>query len=360
MNKNNTISSVLIMLVFLAFILGCRGLAARRPTNYFEQNNIQTAAEAIKNKIGVPFKVFKVEVEKDKFTMQIQSPQNADNLDEYQYSGDLVAGPHPIHTDTFYDFRRFVFDFDDKDFASLSPMMQAAIAKSQLEDAEINRLTLGRGVGTGSDSQISGWQLYSVRWFMAIRGSRGDTTAVADERGNLQGVDLSKTSGAKNYDVLQPDELKKAVEAIKKSVGDEKKIYKISFTREAMGAEILNAQNDLEGYRFTISGFNRAGITPGMFKTPTNELFSLADLDLSAAANLVQKAIERLKLKNGTLDNIKIECTNAFDPQSKFRIVWKVSIKGYSGKGVVEFEAQGKETSARRYDSNGKDDENFK
>ena len=335
-------------------VLGCRGLTSRRPTNYFESNNIQAAAEAIKDKIGSPFKVFKVEVEKDKFTMQIQSPQNADNLDEYQYSGGVVSAPHPVQTDTFYDFRRFVFGYDEKDFANLPQMIQEAISKSQLENAEINHLTLGRGIGAGGDSPIRGnGELFAVRWFIAIRGARASTTAVADERGNLQGVDLSKTAAAKNYDVLQADEFKKAVEALRKTVGDEKKIYKISISHDALGAEILNAQNKLDGYRFNVNGFNRAGASSMMAMSPFNEPFSLDETNLNAAADLIQRAVERLKVKNGRLDTVIIERTKAGDSEFKSKVVWRINVKGDLDTGYVQFDAKGNELAARKLSPDG-------
>ena len=353
MSKNNTVSSILTFVVFLTMILGCRGLTSRRPTNYFESNNTQAAAEAIKDKIGVPFKVFKVEVERDKFTMQIQSPQNADNLDEYQYSGGTVAGPHPVQTDTFYDFHRFVFDYDDKDFAALPQMIQESISKSQMENAEVSHLTLSRGMGSGEDSPIRVGQMFEVRWFITIHGARANTTAVADERGNLQGVDISKTAVAKNYDVLQVDEFKKAVEALRKTVGEEKKIYKISISHDALGAEILNPQNTLDGYRFNVNGFNRAGASSMMAMSAFNEKFSFDETNLNAAADLIQRAVERLKFKNGRLDTVIIERTKAGDSEFKSKVVWRINVKGDLDTGYVQFDAKGNELAARKLSPDG-------
>ena len=53
-----------------------------KETDFFEANNIQTAALGIKNKLGKPVKIFKAEVKKDSFIIQVQSPGNPNNLDE--------------------------------------------------------------------------------------------------------------------------------------------------------------------------------------------------------------------------------------------------------------------------------------
>src|SRR5688500_8794787 len=88
--------NLILALIPVIFVgLACNRLAAL-DANLFESSNAEKAVTEIKNKIGKPFKVTEIVIEKDKLKIHAQDPNNPQNLDEYRYTAGFVAGPNPV------------------------------------------------------------------------------------------------------------------------------------------------------------------------------------------------------------------------------------------------------------------------
>src|SRR5215212_5807173 len=84
----------LCLLILALLMLGCNlGRLAKLNANYFESDAAQTAAEAIKEKIGKHFRDFEITVTPGECTLQAQDPNNPRNLDLYKYAAGFVVGP---------------------------------------------------------------------------------------------------------------------------------------------------------------------------------------------------------------------------------------------------------------------------
>jgi hypothetical protein len=304
-------------------------------TDYLEANNAQVAMQAISGKIGKPFKIFKVEIEKDSFVAQIQELQKPQNLDQYQYSHGVVLGPTPVQLDSYYNFAKYVFPYDEQDFSSIQTLVQDAGKAAQIENAKVSHLTLNRGIGGNAANDLPNGEFFQVRWYLKIHGSCANSSGVADERGKLITVDLSKTDAGKNYQILNAGELSKAQDAIKKSFGDEKKIYKIAISiPKSLAVYVPNQKdsNQTDNYLFDIYGLNNKG-TSWLPRIAFQEAFSINEIQLADADKLVQKAANVLNIHDQNVNSISIEREWTGDKKPAWTIV--------IGSGLVIFDAQG-------------------
>ena len=333
-SSKNLVSAICTLGVFCFLITGCRGLVNLK-TDYLKENNAQIAMRAISDKIGKPFKIFKVEIEKDSFIAAIQNPQNPGDLDQYQYSHGVVLGPTPIHSDSYYDFKKYVFDYDERDFSAIQTLVRDAEKAAQIENAKVTHLTLNRGIGGHLSSNLPASDFFQVRWLLEIRGSRADSSAVADEKGKLITVDLSKTTAGKTYEILNAGELGKAQDAIKKLIGDEKKIYKIEiWIPKDLAIFLPNPQDShqIDNYVFNIFGLNRKG-NSDLSLIAFGESFSINDIQLADAEKLVQKAATVLNIHDKNINSIAVER----ETTGEKRVTWTIVI----GSSLVIFDARG-------------------
>ena len=84
-----TNGSAIVASVILLFVaLGCGSLRNVLPKKgmYFQGDAAATAAAAIKDEIGKPFKVLEVFIDEDEFRVHAQDPNNPRNVDEYKYA----------------------------------------------------------------------------------------------------------------------------------------------------------------------------------------------------------------------------------------------------------------------------------
>ena len=178
-------------------------------------------------------------------------------------------------------------------------------------------------------------ELFQVRWFLEIHGSRADSSAVADEKGKLITVDLSKTDAGKTYEILNAGELSKAQDAIKKLIGDEKKIYKIEiWIPKDLAVFLPNPQDfhQVDSYVFNIFGLNKKGHSD-IPLIAFGGSFSINDIQLADAGKLVQNAANVLNIHDQNINSISIERETTGEKQ----VTWTIVI----GSGLVIFDAHG-------------------
>ena len=137
-----------VMLAILFTVLGCGGLKNMLPKKgqYFDGDAAQTAAQAISDKIGKPFKVVEIFVDEDEFRVQAQDPNNPKNVDEYKYVAGFVTGPTPVQLGGMVDnAEKSSYPFDDIDFAAVPKFCKEALERADIEGGKIYRLTFQRG-----------------------------------------------------------------------------------------------------------------------------------------------------------------------------------------------------------------------
>jgi hypothetical protein len=259
--KNRDARLVIPILVLAA--LGCSSLRNLVPAKgqFFTGDTAQKAAQAIKDKIGKPFKVIEIFIDDDEFRVQAQDPNNPKNVDEYKYvAAGLVSGPSPVKLSGLTeDVEKSSFPFDEIDFSAIPKFTKEAIDRSGIEGAKIYRLTFQRGFAI-TDSGVG--SLGNPRWSIEINGTRENVTAAADPKGRLLGVDVSRTAKAADYTIFNKDELQKAQDAIKSQVADRPNIIEIVMYDKYLMFKVPNPENPKvsDGYKFDINGLSRSDL----------------------------------------------------------------------------------------------------
>jgi hypothetical protein len=349
-------SNLLILLpIILAAILGCssvRGLLPKKG-QFFEGDAAQKAAMAVKDKIGKPFRVIEVFIDEKEFRVQAQDPGNPKNVDEYKYIGGFVTGPSPVKLSGMNsDVEKSSFPFDDIDFGAVSKFTQEAMAKAGIDGPKISRLTFQRGFAL---TEKSAGALGDPRWLIEIEGARENVTASADPKGKLLGVDLSRTSKANDYSIFNKEELQKAQSAIKEHFGDKPQIVEIVMYDKYLMFKTPNPENPKVGddYKFDINGLARTGIIKtAVMLMPGQEAFSISDIDLSKAAELVEKAKSLVELPDASVGSFTIRRSKSPFDQKGFRTLWDVSLKSGVKEGSVDYDNDGNQIRVRK---NGQD-----
>jgi hypothetical protein len=338
----------LLMLVLLA--LGCNffGRLAKFKANYFESDAAQVAAEAIREKIGKPFKVFEIEITPGEFTLQAQDSNNPRNLDLYKYAAGFVVGPTPVQINAVQhgNLEQTTFPFDEINFAALPQIVQESLSKAGLEGGRVTKMTFDRGFAM---SEKGVGNLGNARWLIEIEGTRESATARADPQGKLLGVDLSRTSQAADYNVFKNGELQKAQDTLINSLGEDAKIEKIAIYDKYVLVEAPNPQNprEMDSHKFDISGLTKSGLMTTSSKIGSyQENFSLGEVNLPEALNFVEKAKNRLDMPSGNISHITIKREKSpMEKNKAFRTIWSLSLKDGVNDGSVDYDNNGEEIS---------------
>jgi len=341
----------LVIPVLVLAVLGCSSLKGLVPAKgqFFTGDTAASAAKAVRDKVGKPFKVLEVFIDENEFRVQAQDPSNPKNVDEYKYIGGFVKGPEPVKLNAMNeDVEKSSFPFDEIDFAAIPKFTKEAMEKSGIEGAKIYRLTFQRGFAL---TENAAGALGNPRWSIEINGTRENVTASADPKGNLLGMDLSRTAKAADYSIFKVEELRKAQDALKAQFGDSPQVIEIVMYDKYLMCKVPNKENPKVGddYKFDINGLTRGGLikTP-VINIPGRENFAMSDIDLTKAADLIEKTRARLELPNAPITSFSIRrSASPFDKKGP-RTIWDVSLKSGVKDGSVEYDNDGKEVQARK------------
>ena len=347
----NRVNILLAMVPLLVVVIACSSLKNLVPAKgqFFTGDTAQKAATAVKDKIGKPFKVIEIFIDDDEFRVQAQDPNNPKNVDEYKYVAGFVTGPSPVKLSGMNDdVDKSSFPFDEIDFSAIPKFSKEAIDKSGIEGAKIYRMTFQRAFAL---TDKGAGALGNARWYIEIQGTRENVTASADPKGKLIGLDVSRTAKAADYTIFNKDELQKAQDAIKSRIADRPDIIEIVMYDKSLMFKVPNAENPKvsDGYKFDINGLSRSDLIkmPSIIM-PGHENFSIADIDLTRAADLIDKTRTRLDLPDATVSSFSIRrSTSPFDKKG-FRTIWDVSVKSGVKEGSVEYDNDGTEIRVRK------------
>jgi hypothetical protein len=348
MKKNRP--GILALGIVIFVVLGCGGIRNMLPKKgqYFEGDGAKSAADAIKAKIGKPFKVMEIFVDEDEFRVQAQDPNNPKNVDEYKYVAGFVTGPTPVQLSGIYDADKSGFSFDEIDFAAVPKFCKEAIERADIEGGKIYRLTFQRGFAiTDNDAGALG----NARWNIEIKGTRENVTAAADPKGNLLGVDLSRTSKAKDFKLLDEKELQKAQGMVKNFLGARKELVDLTFYDKFFIFKIPNAENPKvsDDYKYDINGVTRSGLVKmSTIRMRGEENFSIDDLDFANAARFFEKAKARVNMPDASLGSLSVDRRSSSFDDKGFRTQWHVSLKSGVNEASVVYDNEGNEIRVRK------------
>lgn len=341
MKNQFTLSLVIFLMVCVG--LGCRMISKSANTNYLESENAQDAAEKLKEKIGKPFKVYDITIEENEFRVQVQDPDKLQNLDEYKVIGGFVLGPNPVKTNAMQkDLEKSTFPFDQINFAAITNFTNEALKKSQIEGARVNRLTFQRAFAI-TESSVGA--LGNARWIIQIEGTRESVTAVATPDGKLLGVDRSQTNQAANYKVITPEELQKANDALLSNVPENAAVAEIVINNDYLTCSVENAENPSVGdsYKFSINGLTKSR-QKNTVKTQisTFESFSLKEINLLNAGNLIAQSQQRIEMPGAVFDRMTINRKRDGFKGKVSYIIWTAYFKQGVNEATVVLNNEGK------------------
>ncbi|MGI8545311.1 MAG: hypothetical protein ACR2MD_17770 [Aridibacter sp.] len=317
---------------------------------YFEADEAQNAAAAIREEIGKPFNVTEIYIEEGKFRVLVQDPDNPKNLDEYKYIGGFVTGPNLVKLDGMNEnLAKSSFPFDEINFATIPELAAQAVEKSGIKEVRIYRMTFQRGFAISETGMGS---LGSAYWKIEIRGTRENVTVTANPQGKFLGIDLSQTSQARDFRLLTKENLQKAQDALKDNIGENRKISGISLNDKTLRCKIINLENpevrDL--YEYGINGITNKTLSkiltiefPGH-----NSTFSLNDINLTDAANLVEKAKTRVDMPDAEVGNISIERKKPNFVDKDFQLIWSIFLKKGVNDAGVNYDDKGNEIYVKK------------
>ena len=329
--KNKNLSVVLLILLSMTF--GCRLLMKQSKTNFFEKNAAEKAANAVKSKVGFSFKVQEVEITENTFTMKIETPGNPQNVDEYTYLGYFVPEPKPVqlngNTRTLDKL-----PFEEIDFTVVPQIVKNALEKTRVEGGKVTKL------------DFYAYKGYKFGWNVTIQGTRESASAGADINGNIVSIDLSQTSRAAEYKIINEPELNSATAAIKSRFGEDARFAEVKIDEKWVSLKAANKENAnmLDTFAFGISGLKKTPLPP-LPASISGEPFAFSSIDLKNAISLLQRTKDKLKLPDGQVSAITIKNETDYSLNKirqntfeKIRLVWTVSIKKGLNSGFVKYD----------------------
>ena len=144
----NITGTCLVCFCLLASVLGCSRFAQLgTKVDLFTGDNAARAAAAIKNKVGGPTNVIRVEMHTDEMKITIQSPKDPKDIDEYTFKNGSVTGPQPVQVMQIGSLsmtgdKYGTTPIDDIGWANVAATAQRAIEVSKLENAHIDLISM--------------------------------------------------------------------------------------------------------------------------------------------------------------------------------------------------------------------------
>lgn len=337
--KNSPFRTIAISLLPLMFVvLGCSRLAGLR-TNYLEGGNAAKAIAEVQSKVGKPFRVIEVMIEKDEVRVQLVAPDNPRNVDEYRARAGFVAGPNPVKLNALIgDPMKSSVPMEEIDFAAIPKMITDALEKTALEGGAVRRMTFQRGFALSGSTAGS---LGAPRWNIEIEGTRESASATANGAGEIIGLDLSRTARGKDYSVLSKEELKRAQDALRSIVGSGNRVQSITIRKDTVSIEALTSgeSNDMESFTFGIGGVKKGLVSGKAIQSKTEAFFALADIDLTAALDYIEKTRSRLEMPGAEITSVTFRRTvkTVMNLDEKTNQI-SVSLRQSKNEGTVTFD----------------------
>ncbi len=179
-----TFSKIILVLqsLILCQLLGCNmSQYVGGNADYFDGDGAQIAAEKIRQKIGRPFNVSEIVIERDEFCMRLQNPEKPEELIEYRIVAGHVSEPFPFEQNTkLNDLQSTSVQFEKIDFSLIPALAAVAVEKSGIKHGMISRVTFETACAA---------RLGNGCWLIEVEGEKKSIYVTADSSGNFLGID---------------------------------------------------------------------------------------------------------------------------------------------------------------------------
>lgn len=346
--KFQDLRSIPAVLSFLILSLGlfnsgCGALISRASLHpdFLASDAAVVAGEAVRAKFGDDVRVLEVDVNDDEFEVKVQDASNPENVDLYKYRGGFLIKNAAVRLDGLErNLKNTVFNFAEIDFAAIPRLEKAIRERAQLENARITKIEIKRKLNLSGDFENSG----DVRWYIEFAGEREQISATADAKGNLLGVDLSNTRQARDFNLYDPQELKRAAETVRASFDAKSPILEITLRDKSLTIEKPDA-GDLQlirTYTYDVNGLKKGYASTS--KSEIDRYFSLDEINIEDALRLSRLALEKLDAPQGYVSYASVKKVYRMADDA-YTTIWNVNVQtmqGMTGKsGFVEFDATG-------------------
>lgn len=131
----------------LIFVLSCGRFTSLTKSNLLEGDNAAKAAAAVKDKVGGPVNVIRVELRTDEMEITIQSPKNPKDIDKYTYKNGMVTGPEPVQVISMGQLEMTgdkygTTPIDEIGWTNVPATIKRAIELSKLENAKVDLISM--------------------------------------------------------------------------------------------------------------------------------------------------------------------------------------------------------------------------
>ncbi|HKP36235.1 MAG TPA: hypothetical protein VJT71_05210 [Pyrinomonadaceae bacterium] len=353
--QNKVLLSAALAAGLGAFALfGCKMFSK---TNMFEGAAAKDAVEAFRKKLGGgPIKALSLEIEPDSATLKAQDPKKPEHVDLYKYSRGIVSGPAPVQLNLLENkLDTTLFDLDEVNLDATATVARTALERAQIEGGRVKKMTIERGLSLAANMTKSG----SVRWTIAIEGTRESASASADTKGNVLGVDLSQTARAAKFSTYSADTLREAAPQIKEAFGGQVKLIQMTVYEKYLWFKAKSPANgELTQYKYDLNGVTTSALSnlgdPTPIEVRTRQFkiddmyFDLDEVNLALAPDLGKKALQRLGYTAGTIGSYSIKRKPRTFAGKDLLTVWEVSCTEGRKHEIVHYDMRGNEVEINR------------
>lgn len=159
----------------------------------FRGTTAADAAPKIKEKLGDHVKIVQMLIYPDSISMQVQDPDNPENVDLYRYDANGLSRVRPVGLGSILGpggkdlkLENFLFDLNEIDLTATPQLAQKALERISVEGSRVSLMEISRG-GWGSLLTKD----KDVKWDVSVSGTRKGGYVRFDTKGKEKFVRIN-------------------------------------------------------------------------------------------------------------------------------------------------------------------------
>lgn len=293
-----------------------RNSCAAAPTSMFEQDRAKQAFAVIQDRIGHKVRVFTLTIKPDELTAEIPNPDKPGETETWTVTRADLLGVFDFDTVSRHRSQRAqiingtlndnLIDVDADGLAMVPKLAAAALNRARLQQSgQVKEMELHRvpNIVTGGVTEPS--------WRIHLQGIDEDADIYAKITGEITILDLDRTKRVRNLNLLAagPD-FDELAQNIRSEIGSTWTFHYIEIEKKQIDFDVtLNTVKNPRTTRFraTFNGIKTDAMSmphvvfPG---DPTDDPFSLDDVDLNLLSKLEDAALRQLQIAKGVVARV--------------------------------------------------------